>query len=206
MSRNRIIIGVVLIVIIIAALAITRPWTYFIVNKVNEEFPAQSTSPTTDENPEPHATVTQEIADEPASTNEETDTMDDATMTKDEPETAESAEPVALASGSFITIDPVHGAEGTATIYELADGSRILRFEDLDATNGPDLHVFLSKEIPTNTFDGVGDDALDLGELKGNVGNQNYDIPADVDVTQFKSVVIYCVPFGVTFSSAALSA
>jgi len=87
---------------------------------------------------------------------------------------------------------------GTATIYQLDDGSHVLRLEDFEVTNGPDLHVFL---IPQ---DGSMDGSVDLGSLKGNIGDQNYELPVGVDITQFGSVMIYCVPFSVTFATAAL--
>ena len=115
------------------------------------------------------------------------------------------AEPTVLVMGSFIDIDPIHGAEGSATIYELPDGGRVLRFEDFRSKNGPDLHVYLSTEAPTSTFAGLGEDAVHLGELKGNVGNQNYGLPQAVDLSAYRSVVIYCRPFKVVFSTAAFS-
>lgn len=138
----------------------------------------------------------QMAADTAAAMLEPDTTMDDAM-----PEMP--AEPVVIAQGSFIAIDAVHKAEGSATIYEV-EGQRVLRFEDFKVTNGPDLHVFLSKITPTTTFGGLGEAMIELGKLKGNVGNQNYDIPANVDLSQYQSVVIYCVPFKVVFSSAAL--
>ena len=100
------------------------------------------------------------------------------------------AEPIVQLAGSFINIDPVHGAVGTATIYDLPDGDRVLRFEDFRSKNGPDLHVYLSTEIPASTFASLGDNEVHLGALKGNVGNQNYEIPAEVDLSLYKSVVI----------------
>ena len=110
----------------------------------------------------------------------------------------EESGPTVLVSGEFEGADDFHQGSGTATIYELEDGSHVLRFEDFEVTNGPDLHVFL---IPQ---DGSMDDSVDLGSLKGNVGDQNYEIPVDVDITQFGSVLIYCVPFSVNFASASL--
>lgn len=104
-----------------------------------------------------------------------------------------------LATGAFAGADAAHDGTGTATVYELEDGSRILRLEDFEVTNGPRLHVFLT---PAG---GVMDGAVDLGELRGNIGNQNYAIPEGTDLAALTEVVIYCVPFSVTFASAALS-
>ena len=83
-------------------------------------------------------------------------------------------------------------------------GSMSLRLDDFRVTNGPDLHVLLSTEAPDTLFGSVGE-AVDLGSLKGNVGSQNYDIPADVNIEDYASIVIYCQPFQVVFSTAALS-
>lgn len=118
----------------------------------------------------------------------------------------EMTDPVIVSSGSFIQLDAIHGAEGRATIYQLPDGARILRFEDFRSTNGPDLHVVLSADPDPRTHDALGEDYVELGRLKGNVGNQNYDVPAEVDLSLYQSVVIYCVPFQVVFSTATLIA
>jgi hypothetical protein len=108
-----------------------------------------------------------------------------------------------VATGQFRDADSSHRGSGTATIYELEEGSRILRFEDFEVTNGPDLHVYL---VPAdNTADEVSVEGyVDLGELKGNIGDQNYEIPPDTDISEFKSVVIWCEPFAVVFSVASL--
>lgn len=114
-------------------------------------------------------------------------------------------EPVTLLSGEFIRIDAIHGAEGTATIYRLPDESLVVRLENFRSTNGPELHVLLSRHADPRNRSDLGADYRDLGRLKGNVGSQNYAIPADVDISDFNSVVIYCLPFHVVFSTATLS-
>ncbi len=114
-------------------------------------------------------------------------------------------DPVALVSGEIMGADAFHQGSGTATIYELADGSRILRLEDLDVTNGPDLHVLLSPVAdPEGRDDVTSEGYVDLGGLKGNIGNQNYEVPADFVIGDELSVVIYCKPFHVIFSTATL--
>lgn len=112
--------------------------------------------------------------------------------------------PTALTSGEFTDADDFHMGSGTATIYEIEDGSLVLRLEDFEVTNGPDLHVLLVPHPDPASRDQV-DGYVDLGSLKGNIGNQNYDIPGDIDVSEFGSVVIYCQPFHVLFSVASLS-
>jgi len=118
---------------------------------------------------------------------------------------AAPAGPVALQTGTFID-GPVPGdkAIGKATIYQLADGSRTLRLEDFDATNGPDLFVVLSPNA-NPAADGIGAAAMRLAALKGNQGNQNYALAADVDLGQYKSVVIWCRAFNVVFGYATLA-
>ena len=101
--------------------------------------------------------------------------------------------------GNFVDAgDGFHKAEGIAKVINLADGRTFLRLENLKTTNGPDLYVYLS----------VGKDASDivnLGRLKGNIGNQNYEIPAGTDLSKYDTVLIWCKAFSTLFGSAKLS-
>ncbi len=122
---------------------------------------------------------------------------------------APSPKPVApdvLAAGSFISHE--HGTTGDVRILELADGTRVLRLTGLDTSNGPDLKVWLTDAPVIDGTDGwfVFDDGayVDLGSLKGNRGNQNYAIPAGVDLTELGSVAIWCDRFNVSFGAAEL--
>lgn len=118
----------------------------------------------------------------------------------------EEPAPVALSMGSFRDADNFHHGSGQATIYQLPDGSYLLRLEDFNVTNGPELHVLLSPHPdPTSRSQVMGPGYIDLGDLKGNIGNQNYPVPIDADVTAYQSVVIYCKPFNVLFSVAPLT-
>ena len=111
----------------------------------------------------------------------------------------------AVAMGSFKDADAFHRGSGTATIYRTPDGSEVVRLEDLNVTNGPALHVVLSTHPDPERSEQVKQEGyVDLGDLKGNRGNQNYPIPAGVDTSIHKSVVIYCYPFAVVFSVATL--
>ena len=105
-----------------------------------------------------------------------------------------------LAQGSFIDGDTLHRGSGEASVLRLADGALVLRLSDFMVTNGPALHVYLTADEDGGTERGF----VDLGPLKGNRGNQNYDIPEEVEISQYKGVAIWCVPFGVLFSSARL--
>ena len=118
------------------------------------------------------------------------------------------AAPVALLSGQFQDADSFHRGSGTATVYQLgAGGARVLRLDDFRVTNGPDLRVLLA-DFPNPTARGhlePPNSYVELAPLKGNVGAQNYDLPADFDLAMAGSVVIYCNPFRVIFSTATLA-
>ena len=162
----------------------------FLDSEIDEAFPTASTAAATT------TTTIQETA-APSTTSP----VSQPTATS---RTTTAVGPKELASGAFVDADATHRGAGSATIYELEDGSRLLRLEDFEVTNGPDLHVLLVPHPdPTGRDDVAG--YLDLGELKGNIGNQNYEIPDDVDLSEYGSVVIYCVPFHVLFSMATLA-
>lgn len=129
--------------------------------------------------------------------------MPDKAMDDPMPEAAAEG-PVVVGQGQFQGADSFHQGSGTATIYQLPDGSNVLRFEEFSATNGPDLHVLLTKHPAPASRADIMADYVDLGSLKGNIGNQNYEVPAGVDVSEYQSVVIYCMPFHVVFATASL--
>ena len=109
-------------------------------------------------------------------------------------------------TGEFRDADSFHKGSGTATIFEIvATGERVLRFEDFRVTNGPDLRVLLANAANPESHSDLDESGyVELSELKGNVGPQNYVIPSDFDLSNTQSVVIYCNPFRVVFSVATL--
>ena len=108
-----------------------------------------------------------------------------------------------LKSGTFRDADDSHKGSGIATVYQDTNGARVLRLEDFQVTNGPELHVILTPNADPQGRDEVRQDGyVDLGKLKGNIGNQNYNIPPGIDISAMQSVVIYCLPFHVVFSVA----
>ena len=113
----------------------------------------------------------------------------------------------AVASGTLISHE--HETSGTVRVIQLPDGSRQLAIENLETTNGPDVHVWLSAGPVVEGFDGWftagGHPYVDLGMIKGNQGNQLYDIPADVDLAAYPTVDLWCVQFAVSFGAAALT-
>lgn len=112
-------------------------------------------------------------------------------------------EPILVTEGDFYGADDFHQGKGDAIIYQNPDGSYFLRFENFEVTNGPQLHVILGREPNPFNHDTLGD-YLDLGPLKGNIGDQNYLIPAGTDLEGYGSVVIYCVPFRAIFAIAPI--
>ena len=116
-----------------------------------------------------------------------------------------SESPAAVKTGTFRDADNFHRGSGTATIYQSPEGAHLLRLEDFSVTNGPDLRVLLAGHAdPQNRDDVQGPGYIELGSLKGNIGNQNYEIPEGTDIGAQGSVVIYCKPFQVVFSVASL--
>ena len=120
----------------------------------------------------------------------------------DEPMPAQT-EPVAILTGDFMDADSFHQGSGAAKVFRLPDDRTVLRFQDFMVTNGPALSVLLSPN-PSPASSGDLGDYVDLGPLKGNIGNQNYEISPSTNLDDFKSVVIYCVPFHVVFATATL--
>lgn len=110
------------------------------------------------------------------------------------------------AEGTFVSHE--HETTGTVRVLQLADGSRVLRLEDLDTSNGPDLRVWVADAPVLEGRAGwfVFDDGAyaDLGDLKGNRGSQNYPVPAEVDLADLSSVSIWCARFRVSFGAAEL--
>jgi Electron transfer DM13 len=109
----------------------------------------------------------------------------------------------ALGSGGFY--DVVHdGVAGKATLYKQADGSIVLRLTDFKVLNGPDLYVYASSVAKPDAGNINDANSVNLGKLKGNVGDQNYVIPVGTSPEKLKSIVIWCKTFGVNFASASL--
>ena len=168
----------------------------FIDETVDEAFPEAEISTQTEQEVEAMSDVEKEAVE--TKVLEQFAAMPDTVMEDEMPERAQ--EPLALASGMFVDADSFHKGDGSATVYALEDESRVLRRENFEVTNGPQLHVLLAKD-PENL---TPDTYVDLGELKGNKGDQNYVIPPEAELPQISSVVIYCKPFSVVFSTANL--
>jgi hypothetical protein len=108
-----------------------------------------------------------------------------------------------LESGQFYSI--LHPTRGAATIYQMGDGSRLLRLTSFSTSNGPDVHVYMvaaddAKDVATVEKAGF----VDLGVIKGNIGDQNYTLGSDLDLGKYRAVSIWCKRFSVNFGAAAL--
>ena len=101
-----------------------------------------------------------------------------------------------LARGEFVA--SAHDVEGEAKLIGLPNEKRILRFENFDTVNGPDLFIYLSADLEANDF-------INLGEIKGTKGNINYNIPEGTDIEKYNKVLVWCRAFSVLFSYAELS-
>jgi len=114
------------------------------------------------------------------------------------------AAPAKLLAGQFHSV--AHETKGTATVHDLGGGRRVLRLTDFSTSNGPDVRVYLigandATDNATVTKDGF----VELGALKGNQGDQNYEIPAGLDLAKYHAVTIWCHRFNVNFATAPLT-
>jgi len=110
--------------------------------------------------------------------------------------------PTTLPAGAFRSLG--HPTSGRAAVLDLGDGRSFLRLVDLRTSNGPDLFVYLSVTPVGGQRDTFDDSFVSLGRLKGNLGNQNYEIAAGVDLRRYRSVVIWCRRFTYAFGAAPL--
>ncbi len=195
LKRYKWIIGGVGLAVLVLAFLAFRPDKLFIDDVVDESLDDAFAAEVVEE---PTTTTTTQAPTTTDGSGGETPTT---TTVPETTTTTEPAGPVAIAAGAFFGID--HEAEGTATVYEL-DGRFVLRFEDdTDIQNGPDLFVWV---LETDDYDG-GDpgEYIDLGKLKGNVGGQNYELPAEYDPEVHQYVLIWCERFSTPFAAAPLA-
>lgn len=171
----------------VIGLVVFKPWLLFVDVRVDEKLPIVATSAQQAE-PSPFASSPAPVTAEATST--------------------APAAPVQLAAGTLISHE--HATSGTVQIIQQPDGTRVLTLENLDTSNGPDVHVWLSA---AHVVEGTGGwytagsaDHYDLGMIKGNQGNQVYEIPAEVDLSLYQSVDLWCVQFSVSFGAAELIA
>ena len=187
-----------------------QPQTLLFDTVVSEDFPI--VDPAANPQPADGGAASDPGANEPGASRPEPDTGtppsgEDDTDDADSADGADSVEapagPRALATGSFSSRSR-YTVVGEATTYELDDGSRLLRLEGFESTNGPDLYVYLTVADSDDPDAALDAEFVDLGLLTGNIGDQNYVIPADVDLDRFDTAVIWCRRFSAGFGAADL--
>lgn len=214
LTSRRVLLPAAAVVAVIAGavgLYLFQPWLLFVDEEVSEALPVAAAAAASEE-PMTDGSMTEEPMDSSTSEPMAEESMTEEPMA-DEPSApaattaAPPAGPVELARGELVSHE--HATTGTARVLQLEDGSRVLRLEGLDTSNGPDLRVWLTDAPVIEGRDGwfVFDDGafVDLGELKGNQGDANYEIPADVDLDALTSVSIWCERFAVSFGAAELA-
>jgi len=126
-------------------------------------------------------------------------------QTPEEEQLFESPSDVILRSAEFRQIEPIRGAQGNITIYQLNDLSRILRIDNnFRSTRAPNIHVILTRNPDPTDIRGVGADYLDLGELTGNVGGQTFGVPTDIDFSIYPIMALYLPDYDYVLSTATL--
>ena len=192
-TRRNVIIGLAVVAIPILALAWWLLAPVFTDSEVADEFPMSATA-------DMPAGMTRRDAEDimQGMARINSTQMEDAMAAMDEA--------TLLASGKFRDGDSFHKGSGDVSLYRLPGGATVLRFEDLDVTNGPDLRVLVSPAADPrdkSELNAVG--FQHLAKLKGNRGDQNYELPSDIAAGSIGSVIIYCWPFKVIFSVAPLT-
>ena len=183
----------VLAALVVFVLVWFQPQKLFIDERVEEPIPTVA----------PQTVTTAAVTSSPAQTTKVATTGETAATPATTP-APPPAGPVELARGEFVSLD--HGTSGAARILELADSQRIVRLERLETDNGPDLYLYLTTNPAAGDEAAFDDDFVDLGRLKGNQGDQNYEVPAGTDLTRFVAVVIWCDRFDSAFGAADLGA
>jgi Electron transfer DM13 len=175
-------VGGVGVLFVVFVLVWFQPQKLFLDQKVNEALPGVIGSPAAPTGA-PGASAAPSAAPSPS-------------------QSLKASELTVLAGGTFRTLE--HGTSGKALVLRRSDGSLFLRFDDLNTSNGPDLHVYLSQIPASDDWHAYGERYVDLGKLKGNVGDQNYALPAGIDLSKYRSAVVWCQRFAVGFGVAGL--
>lgn len=117
---------------------------------------------------------------------------------------AQDSQSTVLATGHFRSV--AHATSGVATMHQLSDGRRLLRLTAFETSNGPNVRVYLVAAVDATDSETVTRAGfVDLGAMKGNRGDQNYQVPASIDLSQYQAVTIWCRRFGVNFATAPLT-
>ena len=189
-KRKSLVIGIIVVAVVATPIVWWLASPLFLNTRVNEEFPLSASALV------PSDMSRQEVEKRMADAAKVETKMD---------EKMPSATTISKSTGSFRDGDSFHKGQGKAEIHRLSDGKSILRLEDFQVTNGPDLHVILTKHSDPRNREDVGQGYEEVAKLKGNIGNQNYEIRDGLNLDEYNAVVIYCKPFHVVFSVASLN-
>lgn len=190
--------AVAVVAVAFVAFGVFGVHTLFIDDKVDEDGPvfdsgvAAAAAPVETDAPVPEESV-------PAEPEVQAPPASEAPVVTEAP----APQIVTLAEGSFIPRGRYSG-EGRAVVLNDGSEQRFLRFENFSTDNGPDLRVYLSNSSAEGDSGAFDDDFVDLGVLKGNIGDQNYEIPVGVDLSVYDTVVVWCVRFSTPFTAADL--
>jgi hypothetical protein len=204
MTRTKIIIGII-IVIIVVPLAVYTVSPLFISTEVNEPVPVLASvgfqrfmNLTEEGRIEVAGNMSQQEKNSiMLLAAKENSTVNESIGTKVAGQEGDASRN--MLSGNFRGgNDGIHNAEGIAKVVALNDGTSVLRLENFKSTNGPDLYVYLATDKSAS-------DIVNLGRLKGNIGNQNYPIPGGTDLTKYNTALVWCKAFSVLFGSARLA-
>ena len=201
---------VIIAVIVVGAASVFAVSPYFTESTVDEALPTGAImQPKMEDKDAMMIKDDSTVMEEKAMMEEETmmedkmmdETIEEESMIDEDSMMDETIEELVVVSyaGTFTGAgDGIHDAQGDAYTIPLEDGSNVLRLENFQSTNGPDLFVYLSTDENASEF-------INLGALKANNGNQNYEIPDDTDLEKYNKVLIWCKSFSVLFGSAELS-
>ena len=201
---------IIIAVIVVGAASVFAVSPYFTESTVDEALPTGAImQPKMEDKDAMMIKDDSTVMEEKAMMEEETmmedkmmdETIEEESMIDEDSMMDETIEELVVVSyaGTFTGAgDGIHDAQGDAYTIPLEDGSNVLRLENFQSTNGPDLFVYLSTDENASEF-------INLGALKANNGNQNYEIPDDTDLEKYNKVLIWCKSFSVLFGSAELS-
>lgn len=209
--RTLIALGAGALVLFAIAMALFQPWLIFVNTEVNDDIPtiASQKKASTPASQTPQSSAPADAMSSAVPQSGTTPAPETPASPAPAPaeEQAADAGPTLVAQGSLISHE--HETSGNVSVFRLPDGSHQLALEGLETTTGPDVHIWLSQAPVIEGFDGwftaANYDHLDLGELKGNRGNQVYTIPADVNIADWSSITLWCEAFSVSFGAAELT-
>lgn len=189
----------------IFVLAFFQPQKLFLDDRVDEPAPAAGSPAASTTSPDSAPGSVEGVTADPAIPGQSSGSGGAGQLI--DPGSTVSAVPAPPKESARAAFRPLeHATAGRAIVTEFPDGRRVLRFEDFETSNGPDLRVYLSAGSNDAGFGKeYGEDFVELGRLKGNLGNQNYEIPAGTDLSKYRNAVIWCARFSVGFGVATLS-